>query len=195
MQSSLVPVVPNIPALELDRMTDDGGPSPQAAIPPVRPATAGPLNGTPPGASSHTDTSMDEWFRQLGASHRRRNELASHDHYTCQNRDLEQHTVLRRHWPGIVAAMRTLSRCYNEGAGLEVLTLADDANVESGALLVEIVARSGQTLTITLVDAELCVRQHPGTAGALDGGRRWIALGASDEATAAYALQHWLTQL
>jgi len=31
--------------------------------------------------------------------------------------------------------------------------------------------------------------------GSLDGGQRWIVIGESDEATAAYALQHWLTQL
>jgi hypothetical protein len=183
VESFLVPVVPNIPALELDRMADDGGP-------------AGHVNGTPPAATTQTDTSMDEWVRQLGASHRRRNELASHDLYTCQNRELTQRTELRRHWPGIVAAIRTLSHRYIEGAGLEVLTVADGASGDSQTPLVEIVARGGQTLTITLVDAELCVRQNPGPAGSLDGGQRWIALlGDGDEATAAYALQHWLTQL
>jgi hypothetical protein len=182
VESSPVLVVANIPALELDRMTDDGGP-------------AGHLNGTPPGASSHTGTSMGESFRQLGASHRRRNELASLAEYARQDRDLQRHTALRRHWPGIVAALRTLACCYNEGVGFEALAMADHANADSRTRFVEIAARGGQTLTITLVGAELCVCQNPGPAGSLDGGRRWIAPGASDETTAAYALQHWLTQL
>ena len=138
---------------------------------------------------------MDLWFRLLGASHRRRNELASHGQDAYQNRVRDQHKALRQHWPSIVSAMRTLIRCYNDGAGLEVLTMTDDGNLDSGTLALEIVARGGQTLTITLVDAELCVRQNPGHVGSLDGGQRWIVLGASDEATAAYALQHWLTQL
>ena len=165
--------------LELDKTTDDNGRTPQTATLPTRQKKA----------------ERDEWFRQLGMSHRRRNELASHDERTCQNRDLEQHTTLRRHWPGIVAAMRTLSHCYNEGAGLEVLSMADDASADSRTMVVEVIARDGPTLTITLVDAELCVRQSPSPAGSLDGGQRWIAIGESDEATAAYALQHWLTQL
>jgi len=182
VESSPVPVVANIPSAELDRMTDDGGPT-------------GPLDGSRPGASSPEYTSMEVSFRLLGASHRRRNELASYDQHAYQNRVRDQHMALRRHWPSIVSAMRTLIHCYNDGAGLEALTITDDGNVDGSPLPLEIVARGGQTLTITLVDAELCVRQNPGPAGSLDGGLRWIALGASDEATAAYALQHWLTQL
>jgi hypothetical protein len=195
VQLSIVPGLAQIPALELDRMTDDGGPLEVPVRTPIRQVMAGHRNRTKPSAAVHTGAATSAWFRQLGASHRTRNDLASCETYTRQGRDLERRMELRRHWPGIVAAMRTLSHCYNEGAGLEVLTMADDANADSRTPLVEIAARGGQTLTITLVDAELCVRQNPGPVGSLDGGGRWIVLGASDEATAAYALQHWLTQL
>jgi hypothetical protein len=186
VESSLVPSVADIHALELDRMTDDGGP---ASTAPIRQVNGGRLSDPRHDAVARTGTSMDEWFRQLGASHRRRNELAGQDTYAGRDRDLRRHMALRQHWPGIVAAMRTLSRSYNEGAGLDVLTIADAANGDGYDLLVEVVARGGQTLTMTLVDAELCVRQSPAIAGALDDGRRWLVLGASDEATAAYALQ------
>jgi hypothetical protein len=193
-----LPIAPGraqIPALELDRMTDDGGPVAHAVAPAHSHLNAEHLNGTALGLAAGTGTCINEWFRELGVSHRRRNQLAAQDTYVCQNRHLERQIALRQHWPGIVASMRTLSHSYNEGAGLDVLTIAEAANGDGGDPLVEIVARGGQTLTMTLVDAELCVRQSPAISGALDAGRRWLVLGASDQATAAYALQHWLTQL
>ena len=91
--------------------------------------------------------------------------------------------------------MRGLARSYNEGAGIEVLTVVDYTDSESRDLILEVVARGGQTLTMELAGAELCVRPNEGTAGAPDGGKRWLTFGLTDEDTAAYALQHWLTQL
>ena len=38
---------------------------------------------------------------------------------------------MRHRWPAIAAAMRTLVRDYNEGAGIDVLTLIDYADRES----------------------------------------------------------------
>jgi hypothetical protein len=137
---------------------------------------------------------VNDWYTQLGVSHRRRDEAVGEESRSLQDRDREQETAVRQRWPGIVAAMRSLATRYNEGAGLEVLTVVDDASGQGRAPLVTIAARDGQTLTVTLSGAELCVRQNPGTTGTPDDGRRWITFGASDEATASYALQHWLTQ-
>ena len=136
-----------------------------------------------------------DWYQQLGVSHRQRDHAAGDDARVLQDRDREQQTAVRRRWPGIVAAMRTSIECYNEGAGHEVLTLVENAHDESRDLIVQTAARAGRTLTMTLVGAELCVRASPGTAGAADDGRRWIAFEPSDEATAAHVLQPWLTQL
>jgi hypothetical protein len=136
---------------------------------------------------------MHAWFRQLGVSHQQRDDAAGHGARTLEIRDRE-HAVLRR-LPNIVAALRALSDCYNEGAGLDVLTVVEGAGDDGRDLSVRIVARAGQTLTVTLVGAELCVRATPGAAGAADDGTRWLTFEASDEAIAAYALQHWLTQL
>lgn len=91
--------------------------------------------------------------------------------------------------------MRAIVRSYNEGAGVEVLTVVDYTDGESRDLTLEVVARGGQTVTLELSGGELCVRPNEGAAGAPDGGRRWLTSGLSDEDTAAYALQHWLTQL
>jgi hypothetical protein len=136
---------------------------------------------------------MHAWFRELGVSHRHRDDVASRGARTLELRDRE-HAVLRR-WPNVVAALRTLSHCYNEGAGYDVLAMVDGAGDDGRDLFVQIVARGGQALTMTLVGAELCVRTTPGTVGATDDGTRWLTFEASDEAIAAYALQHWLTQL
>jgi hypothetical protein len=138
---------------------------------------------------------VTDWYWQLGVSHRQRDEAAGCESRTLEDRDRERETAVRRRWPGIVTAMRSLAGRYNEGAGLEVLSVVDDAGGASRDLIVTTVARGGQTLTMTLIGAELCVRASPVTAGASDDGRRWITLGTSDEATAANALQHWLTQL
>jgi hypothetical protein len=138
---------------------------------------------------------VTDWCQQLGASHRQRDEAAGHESRALQDRDRDEETVVRRRWPGIVTAMRSLAGRYNEGAGLDVLSVVDDAGGESRDLIATTVARGGQTLTMTLIGGELCVRVSPGTAGSPDDGRRWITLEASDEATAANALQHWLTQL
>jgi hypothetical protein len=91
--------------------------------------------------------------------------------------------------------MRALVSSYNEGAGIDVVSLVDHTDSESRELILEIVARGGQTLTMQLDGTDLCVRPNEGTAGAPDGGRRWLTFGLSDEDTATSALQPWLTQL
>jgi hypothetical protein len=190
-----LPAIASISTVDLDRMTDDGSPPAQAATSPVRHGKGVQVNGAPGPAIANTCTSMDDWYRQLGVSHRRRDEVAGHESRTLQDRKREQDTAGRRRWPGIVAAMRTLAGRYNEGARLDVLTVVDDAGGESRDPIVTIVAAGGQTLTVTLSGAELCVRPSPDIVGAPDDGRRWIPFGATDEATAAYALQDWLTHL
>jgi hypothetical protein len=139
--------------------------------------------------------SSNAWYERLGVTHRQRDEAASRDASTLATRDQERHAALRRRWPTLAAATRALSHDYNQGAGGDALTVVDDASDGDRDLALQVVARGGQRLTLTLVGAELCVRATPGTVGAADDGRRWIAIGPSDEATVAYALQHWLTQL
>ena len=73
--------------------------------------------------------------------------------------------------------------------------MVDHTDSESRNLILEVIARGGQTLALELSGSELCVRTNKGTAGAPDGGRRWLTFGLTDEDTAAGALQHWLTQL
>jgi hypothetical protein len=137
----------------------------------------------------------NDWYGRLGLSHRRRDESAGDESRTRDDREREQETAARLRWPGIVAAIGSLTRRYNAGAGREVLRVIDDADDESGVLVVTIIAPAGHTLRVSVNGAELCVRPTPSTVGAADDGQRWITFGATDEAIAAYALQDWLTRL
>ena len=137
-----------------------------------------------------------DWYRQLGASHRQRDESAAHAARTLQDRDREQQRALRRRWPGIVEAMRRVIRSYNDGAGHEALILSEEANDAGRDLVVQVVARGPQTLTMALTGGDLCVSTAPAVAGAADDGRQWITLDEPDDETVAvHALRHWLLRL
>ena len=125
-------------------------------------------------------------------SHWQRDESAAGDLRTRQDHDRKLETAAHLRWPGIVLAIRTFTRHYNEGAGREVLTVIDDAGGESRALVVTIAAPGAQTLSVAVRDTELCVQPIPPPVGAADNGQRWITFSATDEAIAAYALQDWL---
>ena len=137
-----------------------------------------------------------DWYRQLGVSHRQRDESTAHAARTLQDRDREQQRALRRRWPGIVEAMRHVIRCYNEGAGHEALIVSEEGNDKGRDPAVQVVARGRQTLTMALVGGDLCVSTTPAVVGAADDGRRWITLDEpSDETVAVHVLRHWLLRL
>ena len=137
----------------------------------------------------------NDWYVRLGLSRSRREESASDELRTRGDRERKQETAARLRWPGIVAAIGSVTRRYNAGAGHEVLSVIDDADGESRGLVVTIIAPGGHTLRVAVHGAELCVRPTPSTVGAADDGQRWTTFGATDEAIAAYALQDWLTHL
>ena len=137
-----------------------------------------------------------DWYRQLGVSHRHRDESAAHAARTLQDRDREQQRAMRRRWPGIVEAMRHVIGCYNEGAGHEALVVGEEANDKGRDLVVQVVAPGPQTLTMALAGSDLCVSTTPAVVGAADDGRRWITLDdRSDETVAVHVLRHWLLRL
>ena len=137
-----------------------------------------------------------DWYRQLGASHRQRDESAAHAARTLQDRHHEQQRASRRRWPAIVESVRHLVRCYNDGAGHEALLVAEAANDKGRDLVVQVVARGQQALTMALVGGDLCVSTTPAVVGVADDGRRWITLDErSDETVAVHVLRHWLLQL
>ena len=99
-------------------------------------------------------------------------------------------------WPGIVGAIRRVIAAYNDGAGAEVLTIAERSD-DDPTLTVTSQQTPGASVTITVDDGELSVRLNGtplGTAGP-HGGERRIDCSRSDMGTAAYLLQEWMDQV
>ena len=137
-----------------------------------------------------------DWYRQLGVNHQHRDESAADAARAVQDRDRDQQGAMRRRWPGIVEAMRQIIRCYNEGAGEEALIVSEGAKDKGRDLVVQVVARGSQALTMALAGADLCVSTTPAMVGAADNGRRWITLDErSDDTVAVHVLRHWLLRL
>jgi len=173
-------------SVDLNRMDDDGGPAAYARSTP-RPrlveADQAPTTGD----------ATNDWFRRLGASHRRRDEAARLVTLAGQERDQARQLACHRRWPGIVDAMRRLIACYNDGTGGEPLILVDQPTADDEPIAT-VTARSGRSLVMAVEDADLWVRAtEDETGGNQD--ERWIGLDRTDEATAAYVLQNWLAQL
>ena len=182
---------------DVDRMDDDANPlrlalstaAPRLAprrVSATRPRTGARHPATP------TDATND-WYRRLGASHRRRDESIRLSARAIQDRDNTQQTACHHRWPAIVEAMRTLIDCYNEGAGEELLILVHGPSGQDGGPTATVTARSGRSLVMAVEGTHVCVRASRSENRAQD--ERWIGLHRTDEATAGYALQNWLTQL
>jgi hypothetical protein len=135
---------------------------------------------------------MTDWSRQLGEKRGSLDRAASLEMQTLLDQDNERHAACLQRWPTIVGAMRTLIATYNEGAGLAVLTLVEDAE-KPGVTLES--ARSGRgSLVMTLEGADVCVRtRHSGTDAS--NGVRWVSLNRTDENAAEYLLRNWMEQL
>jgi hypothetical protein len=184
--------------LEQDRMDDDGGPplyvphpvqrSRSKHVSEVSQHDIGTQDGRPAGVTN-------DRYRRLGANHRRRDEIARQAARTIQDSDTRRQLACRTRWPEIVAAMRALITAYNQGTRLESLVLVDGPSGDAGELSVRVTAQSGQTLTMALDGDDLWVRPMRDDSGTLTQSERWIGLGRTNEATAEYVLQHWLTQL
>ena len=134
----------------------------------------------------------DDWYRRLGESHRKRDDASSREADTIQDREDTRERACRHRWPAIVAAMRRLIRGYNDGTGRETLVLVDNHTGEIGELTATVTAGNGQVLVLAVDEAGLWVRPPQSDPAH---GERWIGVDRSDEATAAYVLQNWLTRL
>ena len=170
---------------DIARMDDDGNP-PRSASSAATPRLA---HASPGGRAA----AANDWYRRLGASHRRRDESARLSARAIQERDEARQLTSHRRWPAIVDAMRTLIGCYNDGAGEEALILVDGPNRRGADPVATVTARGGRTLVLAVEGADLWVRASQDEDGT-ERGERWIGLNRTDEATAGYVLQNWLAQ-
>lgn len=162
---------------DMARMDDDG------AMPEKVSASEAPQSGA-----------MGDWPWSLGASHARRDARARDDAYDLDATQNAEQLAVRRRWPAIVDAMQAVINRYNAGAGSNSLTLFDHSISDDHELAIDVTAPAGQLLTLAVDDGDLWVLPRHGADGVRHG-ERWIGLGRSDTAIAAYVLQPWMSQL
>ena len=155
-------------------------------------------DGSPPHHASFTTPQLanatKDLYRRLGASHSRRDEAAQLSARAIQERDKARQLACHRRWPAVVAAMRTLIGCYNDGTGGETLLIVEGPTGQGEEPTVTVTARGGPTLVMAVEGADIWVRASQGKNARMHG-ERWIGLNRTDEATADYVLQNWLAQL
>ena len=136
---------------------------------------------------------MNDWSRQIGEKHRRRDRAASLAAQAIVDRTHERRTACRLRWPMILTAIRALTEEYNAGFGLEAVVLVEGSDLEHPSVTLESVVSEHSTLGITVDGSELLVR----TRGAVDSSEStlWVALNRTDEDTAAYLVQDWMQRL
>jgi hypothetical protein len=136
---------------------------------------------------------MNDWPRQIGEKHRRRNWAASRGAQAIVDGEHERRIACRLRWPMILVAIRALTEEYNTGFGLDAVVVVEGSDLEHPRVTLESVVSEHSTLEITVDGSELLVR----TRGAVVSSEsmRWVALTRTDEDTAAYLVQDWMQRL
>ena len=136
---------------------------------------------------------MNDWSRQIGEKHRRREQSASHVAQAVVDSEHERRTACRLRWPMILMAIRGMTDEYNAGFGLDAVVVIDGSDPEHPSITLESLVSEHPVLGIMVDGAELCVR----TGSAVDSTERthWVALNRSDDDTAAYLVQDWMQRL
>lgn len=136
---------------------------------------------------------MNDWPRQIGEKHQRRDGAASRRAQAIVDDEHERRAACRRRWPTIVAAIRALTEEYNAGFGVEAVAVVEGSDLEQPSVTLESVVSEHSTLAITLDGSELFVRRSGGVDSSES--TRWVALNRNDEDTAAYLVQDWMQRL
>jgi hypothetical protein len=136
---------------------------------------------------------MNDWPRQIGKKHQRRDEAASLRTKAIIDGEHERSAACRVRWPMILAAIRALTEEYNTGFGLAVVVVVEGSDLEHPSVTLQSVVSEHSTLGITVDGPELLVHTR-GSAGSSESAR-WVALNRTDEDTAAYLVQDWMQRL
>ena len=137
---------------------------------------------------------MNDWSRQIGEKHRRRDRAATVAAQTIVDGEHERRTECRLRWPTILMAIRALTEEYNAGYGRDAVVIVEGSDLEHPSVTLESVVSGHSTLGITVDGSELLVH----TGGTVDSGKnstRSVVLNRSDEDIAAYLVQDWMQRL
>jgi hypothetical protein len=141
-----------------------------------------------------TDTTgvndMNDWSRQMGEKHGRRDRAASLQAQTLVDLEHDRHAACLERWPTIVGGgEKTLIADYNHGTGVNTLPLVEDS-LNPGVTL-ESSRTEHSSLVIALDGADVFVHTRNGPAD----GTPWVSLNRTDENAAEYLLRDWMEQL
>ena len=141
--------------------------------------------------------SSDSLARQSGQRRRRRDDDSAAHAQAHTVDETDRRALCLQRWPGILASMRSLVVAYNDGAGQQLLTVAEHSDADDPAITIASLGSACGPVTVAVDGSDLCVRMDgtsPSTAGP-HGGVRRIDCSRSDPATAAYLLQDWMDRL
>ena len=137
----------------------------------------------------------NDWSREIGEKHGHRDRAAALEVQAAVAVEHQQHAACLERWPAIVAAMKSVVASYNDGAGLEAVTLVEDlVNTENAGVTVASVTNGRRALVIALDGSDVTVRTRSGPDDSLSR-TQWVNLDRTDENTAAYLLRDWLERL
>ena len=138
---------------------------------------------------------LDDWYRQIGEKHAHRDRAAARKAQAATDAERELHASCAERWPAIVASMTALITSYNDGAGLEAVTVVEDTSSrDNPSVTVESATNGRRALVITLEGSDVAVRTRSGPNDPLSG-TQWVSLNRTDENAAAYLLRDWLERL
>ena len=136
---------------------------------------------------------MNDWPRDIGAKHQRRDGIASRRAQAIVADEHERTAACRLRWPMILAAIRAMTEEYNRGFGSDAVVVVEGPSHEHIGVTLESVVSKHSTLGITVDGSELLVRTRNGVDSSAS--TRWVALNRTDEDIAAYLLQDWMQRL
>jgi len=110
----------------------------------------------------------------------------------------DRRALCMQRWPGILAAITTLVAAYNDGAGLQLLTIGElHEGDDPGVTITAAGGSAGSAITVAVEADTLLVHTSRVPTGGLHGSIRTCVIDGSrsDLAVAAYLLQNWMDHL
>jgi hypothetical protein len=141
---------------------------------------------------SRAETPAVHWAQGLGEARHARDECGARTAKSEEEDAARRIAVAVERWAAIVAGIRRLADAYNIGARRMVLSVVEQSGPPT--VTVAVAGEGNPYLTAALEDTLICV--HACDAGGVPRATEVrLCPDRSDEATAAYVLQHWMQRL
>ena len=143
----------------------------------------------------HLDSTADNWAGDLGRKYKAQEESAALTVHAAHERTERMIATAQARWVRIVEAIKSLVAGYNAGAGHEVLKVVEERPAPDGPVVrIGSGGEEGPFLSATLEGLLICVCTRDGQ-GVLERTECSLRPDRSDDRTAAYLIQNWLTRI